>query len=114
VLVAGQPDEAHRGLGEQPERRVRHAEAGAQYRYQQRRVGQPGALGEAYRRGDWVVVDRHLTGRLVDQHGGQLVQGGPEVRRIGALVAHDRESGLRERMIYHEYVHGSHGNQDHG
>ena len=38
-------------------------------------------------------------GGLVDQQGGQLPQRGPELGVAAALVAHDGEPGLRDRMV---------------
>ncbi len=105
LLVAGQADEAHRRLGQQRQRGVGHAEAGPQHRHDQRRVGQPGALGGRHRRLDRVTLDRERARRLVDEHGGQFVQRGTERAGVGPLVTHRGQSRLGQRVIYDEYVH---------
>ena len=54
LLVTGHTDEADPGLGDERVRLIDHAEAGAQYRNQQRRTGQlrPRGVGQrgAHRR----------------------------------------------------------------
>ena len=107
LLVAGQPDEAHRRLGQQGQRGVGHAEPGPQHRHEQRRVGQPGALGRAR------PASRSGTARPAKERAASytsmVVSSCSAARNdagVGAGVAHRGEPRLGERMINDEYVHG--------
>ncbi|GAB4594463.1 hypothetical protein MOKP4_07810 [Mycobacterium avium subsp. hominissuis] len=105
LLVAGDADEAHLGLGQRGLRRVDHAQPGAQHRNQQRRIDQSGPGGRGHRGADPDRLARRVAAGLVDQHQRQIAQRGPKSGGVGAFVAQHRQPGRGQRVVDHAHVH---------
>jgi len=105
VLVTGHPDEAHPRLRDQGVRLVDHAQTGPEHRDQQRRGGQPDAPGLGERGAHPDLFSGCVPGGLVDQHVGEVAQGGAELGVAGAFVTQCGQPGCGQRMVDDVHVH---------
>jgi hypothetical protein len=104
-LVSGQPDESHLRLRQQVERRLGHAQAGSQYRHQQRGVGERAARRRPDRGDHPDIRRRQVASGLVDKQGGQLPERGAKLGVAAALVTHDREPRPHDGVIDDDGLH---------
>ncbi len=99
LLVAGQADETHLGLRDEPKRRRHQPDAGAQDRHQHRDVGQPLPGRRTERRHDLDDGRRQAPGGLVDQHAAEAVERLSELGVERGGLAEDGEALGRQRVV---------------